>query len=253
LQYLARTYEGVFSTADLEGHVKSHVLTGSSRELIQVLSAVAKPGSRVLDIGSGFGTFVTVCRLSGYYAEGIELSGFEVDFANRRLAHLGLNDKESQVFHEADALQGSIALEKFDVVTLWNVVEHVEDLGRLFEVVRQATHGCSRILLICPNYLAWTREAHYRIKWNPLMLCFPGLARTVLKKNGHSLGFFDYQIFPRSSWRILREARRAGFRCSPLMNATKEQSLVRGLVSWAVHFFPFKPTVALLLEIRIPN
>jgi len=75
------------------------------------------PG-RVLDIGCAGGAFVEAAGNLGYQAEGIEPA---VDLVKSALGR-GLNVREGTA-ETLDLLNG----EKYDVVTLWDVIEHVLD------------------------------------------------------------------------------------------------------------------------------
>jgi 2-polyprenyl-3-methyl-5-hydroxy-6-metoxy-1,4-benzoquinol methylase len=74
-------------------------------------------GRSLLDVGAYIGVFVEVAREAGWNAYGVEPSRWAVEVAHKR----GLPVIEGT--QDADALQGM----QFDVVTLWDVIEHVDD------------------------------------------------------------------------------------------------------------------------------
>ena len=87
-------------------------------------------GREVLDVGCGLGQFVEVANRSGWIAEGLELSRGAVNFARgNRLA-----------VQEIDFLSEAIKPHSYDMVTLFEVIEHVPDpvafLQRSEKVVR---------------------------------------------------------------------------------------------------------------------
>jgi 2-polyprenyl-3-methyl-5-hydroxy-6-metoxy-1,4-benzoquinol methylase len=80
-------------------------------------------GRRLLDVGAYCGYFVDVAREAGFDAEGIELSRWAVAHARG----LGLPVRNETV--EERARSGA----RYDVVTLWDVIEHLPDPRRELE------------------------------------------------------------------------------------------------------------------------
>jgi SAM-dependent methyltransferase len=74
-------------------------------------------GRRLLDVGAYIGVFVEVACAAGWRAEGIEPSAWAVGEARRR----GLNVRAGTL--ETAGLRP----ESFDVVTMWDVIEHLAD------------------------------------------------------------------------------------------------------------------------------
>ncbi len=85
---------------------------------------------RLLDVGCGKGYFVKHCREVGIDAQGVDLSTSAIEFATSKL--------------RVPAMQGTLGntmdkLGKFDVVTFWATIEHVQDpldtLNDIFKVL----------------------------------------------------------------------------------------------------------------------
>jgi len=72
---------------------------------------------KLLDVGAYIGVFVEVARAAGWDAEGIEPSGWAVGEAQK----MGLPVKQGTLG------RGGFPPESFDVVTLWDVIEHFDD------------------------------------------------------------------------------------------------------------------------------
>ncbi len=87
-------------------------------------------GRRLLDVGAYCGLFVEVAREAGFAAEGIELSRWAVGHARSR----GLPVRNETLAERARS--GA----RYDVLTLWDVVEHLpdprEELRHAFELLR---------------------------------------------------------------------------------------------------------------------
>jgi SAM-dependent methyltransferase len=72
---------------------------------------------RLLDVGAYCGYFVDVARQAGFRAEGAELSSWAV----ARARELGLT------MHNQTVGERAATGDRYDVLTMWDVVEHLED------------------------------------------------------------------------------------------------------------------------------
>jgi 2-polyprenyl-3-methyl-5-hydroxy-6-metoxy-1,4-benzoquinol methylase len=79
---------------------------------------VGKCEGRLIDVGAGDGAFVQRALLAGFDSYGIEPSPFGSDAANKRLG-------EKRVV--CGRLPNPAIDGKYDIVTLWDVIEHIED------------------------------------------------------------------------------------------------------------------------------
>ena len=135
-------------------------------------------GREVLDVGCGLGQFVETANMSGWKAEGLELSREAVGFAHR----YGLPVKE------LDFLSEEIKSNSYDLVTLFEVIEHVpnpvEFLCRAGEVVRPS----GLVYLTTPNFASIGRFLLGK-NWgiiHPEHLTYftPRTLRVLVKKTG---------------------------------------------------------------------
>ena len=142
-------------------------------------------GREVLDVGCGLGQFVEVANRSGWIAEGLELSRGAVDFARRQ----GVAVRELDFFSE------EIKPNSYDLVTLFEVIEHVpnptEFLFRTGEVVRPG----GLVYLTTPNFASLDRYllgADWKIIHPEHLTYFtPHTLRSLVKKTG----FFEILHF----------------------------------------------------------
>lgn len=121
---------------------------GLHKRCSQVIRRVGGPG-RVLDVGCATGIFLDGMRQRGWDAYGVEPSAHAVQYARSRL---GLNVTEG--FLEDAGFQDAF----FDVVTMWDVLEHVPDpRATLAEIARILKPG-GWLVLNLPNPESWERR-----------------------------------------------------------------------------------------------
>lgn len=89
----------------------------TARQRLAFLERFVAPG-RLLDVGCAVGFFLDEARRRGWQAAGLDVSPFAVDYAR---SHFGL-DVQRGSFTSLD-----YAVDSFDAVTLWDVIEHVPD------------------------------------------------------------------------------------------------------------------------------
>jgi SAM-dependent methyltransferase len=124
--------EGVF--ADYVGQAPSR-RAAARRRLWSLRQRV--PRGRLLDVGCAAGFFLAEAQ-AWYAARGVELSEYSSQFAREQL---GL-DVVTGTLHDAAFTAGS-----FDLVTLWDVIEHVPDpRAVLAEVARVLAPGGEVVL-----------------------------------------------------------------------------------------------------------
>lgn len=97
---------------------------------------------RMLDVGAATGEFVEVARERGYVAEGVEPSSWAVAVAREHGVAL---------FEGSLADWSSDAGRTVDVVTLWHVLEHVEDPSALLDEIRALLVPDGRVVVEVPN------------------------------------------------------------------------------------------------------
>lgn len=210
--YLSDEYEGVFDQASRDWHLSAHVGFEFARYAVEVVRISNPDVRRVFDIGAGFGSFVLCAREQGWDARGVEIAELEVAMARRRLRRLYPDEDPDRVFICGDATALAPCDGSYDAVTLWNVIEHVQDyeavLARAWKLLRPG----GLLHIICPSYLAWRAEAHYQVPWYPWM-AFTPRARIgdYLRRLGKDPRFFEQAIFRRTNWGVQRALRRAGF------------------------------------------
>lgn len=149
-------------------------------------------GSMLLDIGCGFGTFVLCCRQNGLQALGVDPDAREIEFARERL-ELELGKSAIEVYRVSRGESLSFAAETFDVVTMWNLLEHVPDYKSMLNEAHRVLKKGGYLLLLAPNYLSFRKEAHFHLPWFPLLP--RKIAQGYLKIMKRDVNYFQNNIF----------------------------------------------------------
>jgi 2-polyprenyl-3-methyl-5-hydroxy-6-metoxy-1,4-benzoquinol methylase len=214
MKYLQSEYQGVLSHEEISDHYERYVNFIQARELIARFQLFPILPRNLLDIGCGYGSFVIEARKIGIDAQGIDSSRFEIDFArNRLLSSLPQKIDASEVFIFGDGTTLTFPEDGYEVITAWNVLEHVSDRDAFLKQVFRSLRPGGSFHFICPNYASWRREAHYRVVWAPYLS--KKLAHRYLQARSRNPFFLDNFIFPVYKRSLIRELKDLGFSVTP--------------------------------------
>ena len=111
------------------------------------------PGS-ALDIGCGVGDFLFSLQRRGWSVNGIEPSSQARNIASKRLGFTPLDPTESPALPDAS----------FDLVTLWHVLEHVDDLALQISELQRLLKPGGRLIIALPNFTSFDAQ-FYKEHW----------------------------------------------------------------------------------------
>ena len=122
----------------LEKGYRYHLLRD---EVSKVVKFTGRSSGRVLDVGCGTGDRLDVFRKRGFETYGVETS----DSAVYARDHLRLNVVKGDLFsaHFPEAF--------FDIVTLYNVLEHTHDPGRVIREINRTLKKEGSLIIQVPN------------------------------------------------------------------------------------------------------
>lgn len=121
------------------------ILERFDRRRLSFATALAPPPGRLLDAGAGRGRFVRAAARGGYEAFGIEPS----QRGSAAARSIGA-DVRRATLEDAEIAAGSL-----DVVTLWHVIEHLEDPGRALDRIHGWLRPGGGLLVGTPNLSSW--------------------------------------------------------------------------------------------------
>lgn len=118
-------------------------------------------GKIVLDVGCGYGYGVNLLAHKAKYVVGVERdeNAIRIARARYRSNNLEFVDKDFYEF-------GTENHEKFDMVTCFEVIEHVPDQGRFMNMLTDSLSPSGRIFISTPNakYTTFYRKNPYHLK-----------------------------------------------------------------------------------------
>jgi 2-polyprenyl-3-methyl-5-hydroxy-6-metoxy-1,4-benzoquinol methylase len=114
-----------------------------ARAHLELVLTQRPPPGRLLDIGCSTGLFAALAQQAGFQASGIDASRFAIERAQARA---------SGAQFRAGALEAAdFGAESYDVITLWDVLEHVHSPIEVLARVRQWLAPGGLLLLSLPN------------------------------------------------------------------------------------------------------
>lgn len=119
-----KTYEEDFDSIKAQGMRRAGI--------IKALSGAGGPGGEktLLDIGCAYGPFLAAASESSFNPFGTDISDDAVAYVQKKLKYPAV----CSAFPEIDTAE-EFGIAQFDVVTMWYVIEHFKDLGRVLRKV----------------------------------------------------------------------------------------------------------------------
>jgi SAM-dependent methyltransferase len=253
LEYRRENWNGIQLEATQRRIVEDLIDGDAAGPLRQVEPYIAiSSDSRILDLGSGVGSFVVACRRRGLRAFGLEPDRIgqgakitSLQIASRRLAEPVCVSGVGERLPFPDAC--------FDLVVMNQVMEHVADQGMVVREAARVVREGGVIYVACPNYLRFY-EPHYKIFWAPLLPKV--LGRIYLRLRGRSPAMLNqltyttnarlrrvwsklgsaYTVLDLHREQFLRKRSVAGFagRSTRLVAKLTDLPVVGGAILWAV-------------------
>ena len=153
----------------------------------KLISLFNEKGKTLLDFGSGTGEFLNYCQEKSWKVVGVEPEKKAAEFAQKNY-NLCIEDVSS--FFSFDE-------EKFDVITLWHVLEHVYDLNKYLNHFQKVLKKNGIIVLGLPNCNSHDAK-YYKENWVAwdLPIHLYHFTKKDIKKLAKKHGFVLEEVFP---------------------------------------------------------
>lgn len=156
---IAKYYDSKEYTSHItKGFSVKNILYRNARALtlrrkVKLIEKHKEVGS-ILDIGAGTGNFLNHCRSQGWNVEGVEVNKGAREYARKQF---GL-----EFF--SDTSQFETQPPQFDVITMWHVLEHLEDPERQMILNTKILKEEGIMVIAIPDYTSWD-ACHYAKFW----------------------------------------------------------------------------------------
>ena len=124
------------------------------RNKLKLINGFKTDTKTILDFGCGTGDFLKVCYKDGWEITGIEPSVKARDIANQKLNNLVFDANEINNFKN----------KKFDVITLWHVLEHLPNLKEAIINFKQLLKPNGVLVVAVPNFRSYDAN-YYQSYW----------------------------------------------------------------------------------------
>ena len=108
----------------------------------------------LLDIGCGVGDFIHTAENKGWQCTGVEPSEDAKEIARKRIKATIYNSEQLEELPD----------KSFDLITMWHVLEHVDDLKWQIEQLQRLVKPNGRIVIAVPNYKSYDGQ-FYKEHW----------------------------------------------------------------------------------------
>jgi len=123
----------------------------SLKKKLRLISNLQKEKGRLLDIGAGTGSFLAAAKQQDWITFGVE--------PNENARKLSL-EKNVKLVDKLAAFEG----EKFEVITLWHVLEHLPNLENTVKSIESLLSPNGVLVIAVPNYNSWDAK-YYKTFW----------------------------------------------------------------------------------------
>ncbi|WP_291847831.1 class I SAM-dependent methyltransferase [Lutibacter sp.] len=121
---------------------------------LKLINSFNTETKNLLDVGCGTGDFLATCNSNGWNVVGVEPNQSAKNLARQKISS---SSKIHQNIFE-------IKLERFDVITLWHVLEHVPDLEEYISQLQKLLKPNGVLVVAVPNYKSFD-AIHYKQFW----------------------------------------------------------------------------------------
>ncbi len=118
---------------------------------IRLISSYANGKKKVLDFGAGTGDFLQEARKKGWTITGVEPNPGAREKSTAKGIHLYKNLSE-------------IKSEKFQIITLWHVLEHLPNLEDQIKMLTEILEQEGTLIIAVPNFKSYDAK-YYREHW----------------------------------------------------------------------------------------
>lgn len=122
------------------------------KKKIKLLKSFHPKGKDLLDLGTGTGDFLAACKNNGWAIHGVEPNIKANKIAEGKTG-IKINGDINEILNK-----------KFDLITMWHVLEHVPDLNFYISNLKTLLKANGTLVIAVPNYKSFD-ALYYKENW----------------------------------------------------------------------------------------
>ncbi|MEN8125886.1 MAG: class I SAM-dependent methyltransferase [Bacteroidota bacterium] len=123
------------------------------KQKVVLINSYKSDKKTILDIGCGTGDFLAACKKNNWNVSGVEPNENAREIAKQKIFKDCVNT--STISLEEDLIKYLNEKKKFDVITLWHVLEHVPNLEEYISNLKNLLKPNGTIIIAVPNYKSY--------------------------------------------------------------------------------------------------
>jgi len=129
----------------------------TTKSKVKKISKIKKSIQDVLDVGCGTGNFLNACLRKKWRIFGVEPHNDARVIAQQKT-------KSNNFYNSFETLEQQRPKQKFDVITLWHVLEHVPNLDSYIQSLKKLLKPNGVLIIAVPNFLSFDAQ-YYKSFW----------------------------------------------------------------------------------------
>jgi 2-polyprenyl-3-methyl-5-hydroxy-6-metoxy-1,4-benzoquinol methylase len=121
---------------------------------LKLIETYSSEGKTLLDFGCGTGDFLQISKDNGWSVLGVEPNDYARKIAN--------NKTNNSVYNSEEFLK--LKNSSFDVITLWHVLEHVQNLNEHISIFKKLLKPNGTLIIAVPNFKSFDAK-FYKNFW----------------------------------------------------------------------------------------
>jgi 2-polyprenyl-3-methyl-5-hydroxy-6-metoxy-1,4-benzoquinol methylase len=124
----------------------------TTKQKVELINRYAPAKGSILDYGCGTGVFIKACKKDGWEIRGVEPS--------EKAREVAISETGELIASDLSEIQG----EKFEIITLWHVLEHIHDLNETMNELVEMLSDEGTLIIAVPNADSHDAEL-YKENW----------------------------------------------------------------------------------------